>query len=261
MAAGSNIGMMEGAFFVPRGELLDWINGLLCLNVTKIEHLASGAAYCSVVDAVFPGTVAMSKLNWMARSDYEFVQNYKVLQQAFEKNAIQRHIDVDKLIRGKYQDNLEFTQWLKRFFDVNGGPGKEYSAVDRRKGTKTPWDTAASSRSAAPKKEHGAASSAPRTKARPGPGGTEHSTGSEDKIAELRLANDAAQKEKDFYFGKLRAIELFCQHHEETGGPLIAEISKIVYATDEETVSVTPDGDVVIEKVDDEESKQADAAT
>jgi hypothetical protein len=31
-----SIGMMEGAFFVPKTDLLNWLNELLQLNVTKI---------------------------------------------------------------------------------------------------------------------------------------------------------------------------------------------------------------------------------
>ncbi len=59
----------------------------------------------------------MSRVNWGAKSSHEYVANYKLLQNAFNKHNIQRHVDVDKLIRGKYQDNLEFCQWLKAFFD------------------------------------------------------------------------------------------------------------------------------------------------
>lgn len=33
----------------------------------------------------------------------------------------------------KLQDNLEFTQWLKRYWDQNY-PGGEYDALQRRKG-------------------------------------------------------------------------------------------------------------------------------
>lgn len=262
MAAGSNIGMMEGAFFVPRGELLEWINNLLQLNVQKIEQLASGAAYCSVIDALFPGTVAMTKVNWMARNDFEFVQNYKVLQQAFERNSIQRHIDVDKLIRGKYQDNLEFTQWLKRFFDLNGGQGKEYNALERRKGARTLWDTGASAARPAPASTRKAAapaiSTATRPKPSPRPTPAAASQDSDNQLAELRMTNDVIQKERDFYFGKLRAIELFCQHHSEDGGAVVAEIFKVLYATDDETISVTPDGDVVVERGEEEPALDTD---
>ena len=80
MAAGDTIGMMEGAFFVSRGELLSWINNLLSINMTKVEQMASGAAYCQMMDAIFPGTISLSKVNWMAKHPHEFVNNYKVLQ-------------------------------------------------------------------------------------------------------------------------------------------------------------------------------------
>lgn len=31
-----SIGMMEGAFFVPKSDLLNWVNKLLSLEITKI---------------------------------------------------------------------------------------------------------------------------------------------------------------------------------------------------------------------------------
>lgn len=45
------------------------------------------------------------------------------------------------------------------------------------------------------------------------------------------------EKERDFYFGKLRNIELICQEQEgESGDPTMQKIFDILYATD---VSVT----------------------
>ncbi len=131
--SGDSIGMMEGAFFVSRGDILAWLNDLLQLNLSKIEHCATGAVYCSVLDALYPGTVQVGKIKWNAKHDYEYVENYKVLQQAFAKNDIKRHIEVDKLTKAKYQDNLEFCQWLKRYFDINYN-GQPYDALARRKG-------------------------------------------------------------------------------------------------------------------------------
>lgn len=75
----------------------------------------------------------MGKVKWNAKHDYEYVENYKVLQQAFLKNDIKRYIDVDKLIKAKYQDNLEFLQWMKRFFDIKYN-GSGYDPLTRRKG-------------------------------------------------------------------------------------------------------------------------------
>mmetsp|Transcript_12294 Transcript_12294/g.16095 ORF Transcript_12294/g.16095 Transcript_12294/m.16095 type:complete len:317 (-) Transcript_12294:157-1107(-) len=116
-SADAAIGMMDGAYFVGRKELLDFFNNLLDLSLSKIEQTAPGAIACQVTDMIFPNCIPMARVNWEARSDYEYVQNYKLLQAAFSKHRVQRHVDVDKLIRAKYQDNLEFCQWLKAFYD------------------------------------------------------------------------------------------------------------------------------------------------
>jgi len=134
----STIGMMDGAFFVSRTELLEWVNGLLQLNLHKVEQCASGAVYCQIIDSCRPGTVSMRKVNWMARSDHEFIPNYKVLQAAFEKNGIQRFIDVDKLIRAKYQDNLEFLQWIKCYWEREGGGCEVYDPCVARQASALP---------------------------------------------------------------------------------------------------------------------------
>lgn len=36
-------------------------------------------------------------------------------------------------MKAKYQDNLEFIQWMKRYYDLNYN-GAEYDAVGKRKG-------------------------------------------------------------------------------------------------------------------------------
>lgn len=50
----SNIGMMDAAFFVGKNELLTWLNELLQLNYSKVEQCANGAAYCQIMDAIYP---------------------------------------------------------------------------------------------------------------------------------------------------------------------------------------------------------------
>ena len=40
---------------------------------------------------------------------------------------------MDKLIKGRFQDNFEFLQWFKKFFDANYD-GREYDANDARFG-------------------------------------------------------------------------------------------------------------------------------
>ena len=133
---------MEGAFFVSKGVILDWLNELLDVSIkiiilqlqlTKIEQCATGSVYAQVMDAIYPGTFNLNKVKWGAKFDYEYVENYKVLQSAFDKNGIKKHIEVDKLVKAKYQDNLEMCQWLKLFFDLNYS-GEPYNALARRKG-------------------------------------------------------------------------------------------------------------------------------
>lgn len=86
-----------------------------------------------MIDCLFPGTFPFSKVKWQAKHDYEFVENYRILTAAMAKNGIKKIIDVKKLAECKYQDNLEFCQWLKAYYESRN-PGEEYDALARRKG-------------------------------------------------------------------------------------------------------------------------------
>jgi len=101
-----NIGMMSGAYFASKSELLKWLNDFFQIGYTKVEQVASGAIHCQILDSIFPGKVPLHNVNFAAKHEYEFVKNYKVLQNVFDKQNIKRHIEVEKLIRAKYQDNL-----------------------------------------------------------------------------------------------------------------------------------------------------------
>ena len=54
-----------------------------------------------------------------AKSEYEYMSNFKILQAAFKSHKIDKPIPVERLIKCKMQDNLEFMQWLKKFWDQN----------------------------------------------------------------------------------------------------------------------------------------------
>eukprot|EP00574_Skeletonema_japonicum_P000808 CAMPEP_0201738662 /NCGR_PEP_ID=MMETSP0593-20130828/45373_1 /ASSEMBLY_ACC=CAM_ASM_000672 /TAXON_ID=267983 /ORGANISM="Skeletonema japonicum, Strain CCMP2506" /LENGTH=651 /DNA_ID=CAMNT_0048232889 /DNA_START=60 /DNA_END=2015 /DNA_ORIENTATION=- len=129
-AADVAVGMMDGAYFTSRNELLTFFNTLLNVQLTKIEQTASGAIACQLTEYLFPNSIPMTKVNWAAKSSHEYVGNYKLLQKAFTRNKVQRYVDVDKLIRGKYQDNLEFCQWLKAFFDMQNGGNNAREGYD-----------------------------------------------------------------------------------------------------------------------------------
>jgi RP/EB family microtubule-associated protein len=94
------IGLMDGAFFVGRKEIMDWINDTLELNLSKVEDTAFGGVACQLLDIMFPGNVSMNKINWGAKQDFDFIVNYKVLQTAFAKLNIDKYVEVDRLIRG-----------------------------------------------------------------------------------------------------------------------------------------------------------------
>lgn len=128
-----NIGIMDPAYFVSKNSLLNWINDTFKLNMNKVEQACTGAVYCQILDSIYPGKVKMNQVNWHASLEPEYLQNYKVLQQAFSALKIGRHIEVQKLTKGGYLDNLEFLQWMKGFWDKNY-PGNDYDAEKRRFG-------------------------------------------------------------------------------------------------------------------------------
>eukprot|EP00617_Octactis_speculum_P002175 CAMPEP_0185770642 /NCGR_PEP_ID=MMETSP1174-20130828/60301_1 /TAXON_ID=35687 /ORGANISM="Dictyocha speculum, Strain CCMP1381" /LENGTH=314 /DNA_ID=CAMNT_0028456169 /DNA_START=1 /DNA_END=945 /DNA_ORIENTATION=- len=303
--------MMDGAYFVGRKDILDWINELLDLNICKIEETCSGAVACQLIDAHFPGKIPMSKVNWEAKNDYEYISNYKVLQTAFGKLKIDRAIDVEKLVRGKYQDNLEFMQWFKGFCDRHQNSA-DYNPAERRskgKGARklagrsaggsssdktrssasSSTGTGSSTRSSAtqqrrpPRTQATARSDASasntasmekdkenwaQSQTRPRRDNAKSSSGRandeaaaalqakledvEEKNRDLQLTVDAVEKERDFYYDKLRDIEILLQNkqeaqpEEETESAVMNDIFKILYATTEEFVAVGDDGNPVV---------------
>ena len=52
------------------------------------------------------------------------------------------------------------------------------------------------------------------------------------QVNDLRLTVDGLEKERDFYFGKLRDIEVLCQEHESEDLTVVKQIMDILYATE-----------------------------
>ncbi|KAG5535569.1 hypothetical protein RHGRI_023364 [Rhododendron griersonianum] len=249
----TNTGTMESAYFVGRSEILSWINSTLQLNLSKVEEACSGAVQCQLMDAVHPGMVPMHKVNFDAKNEYDMIQNYKVLQDVFNKLKITKHIEVNKLVKGRPLDNLEFMQWMKWYFDsVNGGVLHSYNPLERRetsKGGKEGSKKSASSQSstksstAASKTQtsHNARRNdaiatnqsvkASRPSSREGPA-------YDEQITELKLSIDSLEKERDFYFAKLRDIEIVCQFPEIENLPVVEAIKRILYATEDSASAV-----------------------
>ncbi|KAG0415779.1 hypothetical protein HPB47_007039 [Ixodes persulcatus] len=70
-------------------DMINWVNNSLREHCTKIEQLCSGAAYCQFMDMLFPGLL-------------------------HKKVGVDKNIPVNRMIKGRFQDNLEFVQWFKR---------------------------------------------------------------------------------------------------------------------------------------------------
>lgn len=90
------------------------------------------------MDAAFPGQIPLNKVNFNARYDYEFSANFKILQTHFVKIKCDKVVPTDRLIKAKYQDNLEFMQWMKRWFEMEYN-GAAYDAKARRKECKVEY--------------------------------------------------------------------------------------------------------------------------
>lgn len=232
------------------------------------------------------------------------MNNYKLLQAAFLKLGINKKPDIEKLARGKYQDNLEFMQWFKGFLSNHaivegydpvsarakgkgakqipalfGAPGTVVTTTKARrhtasgalgaeKASKQSLDSAApppqiekenrvSPRLAKEVENEGMRqqptaarepSTAHRSSKAPTTEGkrTEASSSSlEALISAQRTHIDGVERERNFYFDKLREIEALIQDREgETKGEdseLAKSVLKILYATTDDFVVV--DGD------------------
>merc|ERR1719195_1061543 len=80
---------------------------------------------------LFPGCIQLKKVKFNTKLEHEYINNFKVLQNSFKS------VNVDKLVKGRFQDNFEFIQWFKKFFDANYG-GQEYDALAMRGGEQGP---------------------------------------------------------------------------------------------------------------------------
>jgi microtubule-associated protein, RP/EB family len=209
--------------------------------------------------------VPMSKVKFNVNTEWAYIQNFKVLQSespplascvrhskagmhltikpitdTFAKHQIDKPIHVESLVKCKMQDNLEFLQWTKRFWDLNF-PDHEYDAVARRKGGALAaggTSRVATNTSAGARRGGG---TTPTTGARvPKVGGGTGSAALQQENATLKDTVVGLERERDFYFSKLRDIELLVQQAvdedpelEKQEDGLIKQIQTILYSTEE----------------------------
>merc|ERR1712012_1159542 len=111
---------------------------------------------------LFPGSLNLRKIKWEAKLEHEFVGNFKVLQASFKLLHVDKVIPVERLIKGRFQDNFEFVQWFKKFFDANY-QGDEYDPIAARSAA----GAAPSGPSKAPAARKPPAKAAPRAMTKP----------------------------------------------------------------------------------------------
>ncbi|XP_013405034.1 microtubule-associated protein RP/EB family member 1 isoform X1 [Lingula anatina] len=230
---------------MSRNDLIAWINDSLDANFSKIEELCTGSAYCQFMHMLFPGSISLKKVKMNTKLEHEKIANFKVLQDSFRKMGVDKIIPVEKLVKGRFQDNFEFVQWFKKFFDANYD-GQEYDALNERGGEplggaggKGPAKAMPRSMASRPTKPVGVVKSTPARGASAGMKTAPKAMGDqshkiielENEIKELETTVEGLEKERDFYFGKLRDIEVLCQEHAEL--PLVKNIMDILYATED----------------------------
>lgn len=250
---------------LSRHDMIQWINTSLSTHYKKIEELASGAAYCQFMDMLFPACLSLKKIKFDAKHEHEFIHNFKALQNSFKKMGVDKVIPVERLVKGRFQDNFEFVQWFKKFFDANY-QGDEYDAVAARSGAGAPARvgqkaSAAPSRAPAAKtmttttrsakstptvsKTKSTTKAAPSRAAASSQGDGEarkQVTELNEKLIQMEGSMESLERERDFYFEKLRDIELMVTNvaGEEAENPvdpdsemgqLCKKVLEVLYAT------------------------------
>ncbi|XP_023325396.1 microtubule-associated protein RP/EB family member 1-like isoform X2 [Eurytemora carolleeae] len=255
---------------LSRHDMLAWVNDCLQTRYGKIEEMCSGAAYCQFMDMLFPGCLHLKKVKFNTKLEHEFISNFKVLQASFKKMNVDKIVPVDRLIKAKFQDNFEFLQWFKKFFDANYG-GQEYDALEMRGGedvgsTSKPAQRPMGGSRPSPSSGMPKRNLAPRpaVNSRPAPrpagGGMRSQNGGggggmsadaqlqiEDlnaQLLELKLTVEGLEKERDFYFGKLRDVEVLCQENDSVEGEAVRKVVLDILYQTEEGFAVPDEDDV-----------------
>ncbi|VDM55459.1 unnamed protein product [Angiostrongylus costaricensis] len=210
----------------------------------------------SFTDFLFPGSISLKKVKWNSHLELDWLGNWKLVQTSWKSLGVEKIVPVDKLIKGKFQDNFEFLQWFKKFFDANYD-GHEYNPLDARGGEPLPVEQVGGKPSGVWR------SGRRRPTIRTGsiPASPPHQAFYRSRVGRLisylsgrmvalaryigwppRLTRQVAEyeaemsiieQERDFYFKKLRCIEVICGDNESIGTVAVPVILEILYETEE----------------------------
>ncbi|XP_055920183.1 microtubule-associated protein RP/EB family member 2-like [Eupeodes corollae] len=113
---------------MSRHEMLQWVNTTLSTKYNKIEELCSGVAYCQLMERIFPNCIGIRKVKTNAKLEHDFVFNLKLFQGAFLKLNYDKSVPIDRLVKGRFQDNFEFLQWFKKFYDMHSNDKENHKS-------------------------------------------------------------------------------------------------------------------------------------
>jgi len=106
------------------------VNLNLSSHIRRVEELGTGAAYCQLLDILFPGQVPISRVKFDPKQESDCLDNFKIICSTFTKLSIDKSVDVDRLVSLKFQDNLIFLHWFKKFFDKESkGRGSGFEKI------------------------------------------------------------------------------------------------------------------------------------
>ncbi|KAH8270884.1 hypothetical protein KR018_011310 [Drosophila ironensis] len=186
---------------MSRHDMLQWVNNMVQGQFKKIEELCSGSAYCQMMDMIFPNCINMKRVKMTAKLEHEYLHNMKLFQGAFNRLKLDKTVPIERLIKGRFQDNFEFLQWFKKFFDSQA-PGLENIKAMANAPAVKPIRPRAF-----PKAEEQTGAKQP----------AEQSPSGEDNEAALKalmeaqqtinLKSDRVMEERDQFYNKLRLIE------------------------------------------------------
>ncbi|XP_029291487.1 uncharacterized protein LOC115010818 isoform X2 [Cottoperca gobio] len=117
-----------------RYELLAWLNETLQAGFTKVEQVCTGAAFCQLMDWLFPKSLNLARVRFQSHSMVDAIHNYSLLQAAFRKVGVIRHIPMEALMKKDITVALIFLQWFNALFHKNKSEHREYHALEARGG-------------------------------------------------------------------------------------------------------------------------------
>lgn len=240
----NSIGINHPGFAVSEKELMNWINGFYCLNLKGKEDLRGGAHYVQVLDSIYPEmnilqSKAYRKVRFDYVTDYDLAKNWKLLQVILNGKGVTRNIPIQDILKKKPGASLQLLQWMKLYFDAHY-QGNAYDAEARRyRGPKKGAPDTAGPKVWDPKSTPIIGKSKHKEckeKKVKGKKKTGKAKVSGSKIDEMKAVVASLEKERNFYFGKLREIELMCQATESGEDEFIEkeEVLKVLYVTDED---------------------------